>query len=361
MVFNLFKKKKDKEKGPAIYESLKVNKIVKETPDSITIIFENPEGGKLEYKAGQYLTTICEVDGKEERRCYSLNTSPFLQDLPAITVKREEKGRVSNFLFENVREGDVIGIVKPAGSFTTIFDERNKRHFVLIAGGSGVTPLMSILLSALEKEPSSYITLIYSNRNEDSIIFKEKLEQLSREHSGRLRIIHILSQPSTSWKGPRGRLSPGALRSILKEFPIFKQTEYYLCGPAGLMNMVEQVLISEQVNPVNIRKESFTSAEPRDVNITPIGTSDVTVIMENEQYHFTVKSGKTILETAQDNDIDMPYSCQSGICTTCRCLLLEGQVEMEEDEGLSDEEIAQGYVLVCVGHPKTPHVKLRVE
>lgn len=359
MVFNLFKKKKDK--GSAKYESLIISKVVRETPDASTIVFENPDSGKLEYKAGQYLTVICMVDGKEERRCYSLNTSPFLQDLPAITVKKDKFGQVSGFLIDKVKEGDVIQIIKPAGKFTTDFDEKNKRHLALIAGGSGVTPLMSILLSALEKEPKSQVTLIYCNTNENSIIFKHKLDNLTREFPDRFKLIHVLSNPTENWKGLSGRLTPNSLKIILRDFPVFEKTEYFLCGPRGLMDMVEQVLIAEEVNAVNIRKESFTATEPVDTVISAIGTSEVTVFLDHEEYNFTVKSGKKILETALDHDIDMPYSCQSGICTTCRCLLLEGEVEMEEDEGLSDEEIAQGYVLVCVGHPKTAKVKLRVE
>lgn len=360
MVFNLFKKKK--EKRSAIYEFLKVSKVRRETPDAITIVFDNPKSGKLEYKAGQYLTLICTVNGKEERRCYSLSSSPFTHELPAITVKRDKSGQVSNYLIDRIKEGDEIKIIKPAGKFTTDFDESNKRHVVLIAGGSGITPLMSILLSLLEKESKSHATLIYCNVNEESIIFKDRLEELKSHYPQRLTLIHILSRPSENWTGLRGRLTPESFRIILRDFPVFEQTEYFLCGPKGLMDMAEQVLLSEEVKAVNIRKESFTAKEIVDSIVAPpIEISEVTVYLDNEEYNFTVKSGKRILETALDHDIDMPYSCQSGICTTCRCKLLEGEVEMEEDEGLSDEEIAQGYVLVCVGYPKTPKVKLRVE
>jgi ring-1,2-phenylacetyl-CoA epoxidase subunit PaaE len=358
MVFNLFKKKKDK--SSLTYDSLKVKEVIRETPDAITVVFEHPQAGKLEYKSGQFLTCIFDVGGIEERRCYSLNTSPYKQVLPAITIKKDPEGKVSNFIFSNLKEGDVLRILMPTGNFTTEFDENNKRHFVLVAGGSGITPLMSILLSALEKEPQSFITLIYANRDESSIIFKKQLEELALEKPEQLNVIHILSRPSAYWHGHKGRLLPETLDKILEEIPQFENTEYYLCGPAGLMDMVEKFLVSRSIDKKNIRKESFSKEE---VEVKPgeIVPGDVTVIIGNEEFTFHVKPDKTILEAALDNDIDLPYSCQSGICSTCRCLKLEGEVKMDEDEGLTDEEIGEGYVLVCVGHPLTRKVTLKNE
>jgi ring-1,2-phenylacetyl-CoA epoxidase subunit PaaE len=358
MVFSLFKKKKENNK-PGI-DSLRVKEVIRETPDAITIVFEHPEKDPLPYKAGQYITCICEFDGKEERRCYSLNTSPHGEDLPAITIKKDPEGKVSNFLFDHIKAGDVIKTLPPAGNFTTEFHQANKRHLVMIAGGSGITPLMSILLSTIIKEPESFITLIYANRDEGSIIFKKRLEKLAIEKPEQLRIVHVLSKPSDDWPGIKGRLTEETLKKILDESPQYENSEYFICGPAGLMQMSENFLIARGIGRDKIRKERFTveETEKEPGNVVP---GDVTVLLNNQEYTFHVKPDKTILEAALDNDIDMPYSCQSGICTTCRCMRLEGEVKMDEDEGLTDEEISEGYVLICVGHPLTPKVKLRSE
>jgi ring-1,2-phenylacetyl-CoA epoxidase subunit PaaE len=359
MIFNLFKKKKDKDGSS--YNSLIVYKIIKETPDAITIVFNNPKQGKLEYKAGQYLTCIFSIEGKEQRRCYSLNSSPFSDELPAITIKRDPKGTVSNYLFENVKEGDEIKILLPSGNFTTNFDKQNKRHLFLVAGGSGITPLMSILQTALAVEPETQVTLVYINRDETSIIFKDRLSSLEKYYPKRFKIIHVLSQPSKEWTGVKGRLTPEMLKRFLETSPQHPNTEYYICGPGGLMKMVEDVLTSRNVAVKDIRKERFVVEETDKKSNGKASLSEITLLLDKQEYHFKVKPGKTILEAALDNDISMPYSCQSGICSTCRCFKLEGEISMDEDEGLTEEEIKQGYVLICVGRPLTPKVKLKAD
>ncbi|MGK7396339.1 MAG: 2Fe-2S iron-sulfur cluster-binding protein [Candidatus Cyclobacteriaceae bacterium M3_2C_046] len=362
MVFGLFKKNKDKQKKRANYTSLKVKEVVKETPDAVTIIFEQPDP-EITYESGQYLTCICPLDNQEERRAYSLNSSAFLKELPAITVKRESEGKVSNYLYSQVKPGDTIKALEPMGNFTTSFDPDNKRHLVFIGGGSGITPLMSIMSTVLQMEKQSKVTLIYSNRNETSIIFKEKLHKLEQEHKDRLKIYHILSQPETDSYGPAGRLTDVRLREILNEVTDKSLPgEYYLCGPQGLMQMAEAELKNQGVATDNIKKESFVaSSDLAGEQASYDQISEVTVLMDGEEYNFKVEPGKTILETALDNDIDMPFSCQSGICTTCRCKKLEGEVEMDETDGLTPEELEEGYVLVCVGHPKTSKLKLEVD
>lgn len=363
MVFNLFKKKKKKEAKGVIYETLKIKEIIKETPEAITVVFEHPEGSLLEYKSGQYITCIFNVEDGEERRPYSLSSSPYLQELPAITIKKDKNGKVSGRLVETLRSGDEIKIIKPTGKFTTDFDPSYKRHLVMVGGGSGITPLMSILLSALNKEPESAVTLIYANRNEDSIIFKNKLDQLVRENPDRLRVTHVLSQPHESWTGRKGRIDEAMIREIIEESPRFERTEYYMCGPSGLMETAEKTFSSLGAGPKDIIKESFTSskAKKQKNNNEPLKESEVTLLLDGDEHVFTVKAGKTILQTALDNDIDMPFSCQSGICTTCRCKKLEGEIEMDETEGLTEEELKEGYVLICVGHPKTPKVRIEAD
>lgn len=366
MVFGLFKKSKNKEnkRESALYQYVKVKDKIKQTDDSVTIIFEQPDE-KLIYKAGQYITCVCNIDDKEERRSYSLNSSPFSEEPPAITIKRDKEGKVSNYFIDHVKPGDELKIIRPMGNFTTDFNPDNQRHLVLIGAGSGITPLMSLLTSALYQEPQSKVTLIYGNRYEDQVIFKDQLDDLTEKYSGRFLVHHIISQPSDNWQGLKGRLNAEILKSLTKELIADDKTEFYLCGPQGMMQTTEEYLESVKVPKEKIRKESFVaSPEIKEVKVMDKDENqekEVTVLLDGEEFTFKVQPGDTILETALDHDIDMPYSCQSGICTTCRCKMISGEIEMEETEGLTDEELQEGYVLVCVGRPVTENVKLSVE
>ncbi|RZS96818.1 ferredoxin--NADP reductase [Cecembia calidifontis] len=367
-MFNLFKRKKEDHKGSQ-YTSLKIREIVRETPDTVTIYFEQPEP-YLEYKAGQYLTVILDINGKEERRSYSLCTSPYVDPHPGITVKRVRGGLVSNYLNDQLRPGKTIEIMKPMGHFTTDYHSQNQRHFVMIAGGSGITPIMGITKSVLINEPQSKVTLIYCSRSENEIIFKKALEDLESKYEGRLMVIHNLSQPSDSWTGLKGRLDSQKIKDILSSisYPELKQVEYFLCGPEGIMETAESTLLGMGVDSKFIHKESFYSnLEAKEEELKAAGklapelTREVEVILEGETYHFEVPAGKTILEAGLDHDVDMPYSCQSGLCTACRGKLLSGKVDMIEDAGLSKSEIEEGYILCCSSKPASSDVKIIIE
>jgi ring-1,2-phenylacetyl-CoA epoxidase subunit PaaE len=236
-MFNLFKKKKEENVRGDQYLSLKVREVVKETPDTVTIYFEQPDP-YLDYKPGQYLTVILDLGGKEVRRSYSLCTSPYTDPHPGITVKKVKGGLVSNYLNEQIRPGKTIEIMKPLGHFTTDFHSKNKNHFVMIAGGSGITPIMGIAKSVLVNEPSSKVTLIYCSRSEEQIIFKKQLEALQAKYGERLEVVHNLSQPSAEWNGLKGRLNSQKIKSILTEInhPDLEASKYFVCGPDGVMH-----------------------------------------------------------------------------------------------------------------------------
>lgn len=368
-MFNLFKKKKEENHIGDKYLSLKVREVVKETNDTVSIFFEQPEPF-LEYRPGQYLTVILDIKGKEERRSYSLCTSPFLDPHPGITVKRVKEGLVSNFLNDQIRPGKTIEIMKPMGNFTSDFHSKNKKHFVMVAGGSGITPVISILKSVLINEPGSKVTLVYCNRSEDQIIFKNELDQLEEKYAGRLMIIHNLSNPSSAWTGLRGRLDEAKLKDTLESihYPELDQTQYFVCGPEGLMDTAIHTLKNLGVDDKSIIKESFyTDIEAKESALKSAGklapelSREIEVILEGEAFHFEVPAGQTILEAGLDHDVDMPYSCQSGLCTACRGRLIAGKVDMIEDAGLSASEIEQGYILCCSSKPASSDVKIIIE
>jgi ring-1,2-phenylacetyl-CoA epoxidase subunit PaaE len=370
MAFGLFKKKQEVKKDiPSVkaeHLSLKVKEVVKETADAISIYFEQPASGAIQYKSGQFFTLIAEINGKKERRAYSLCTSPFVDPSPGVTVKRVEGGLMSNHLNQNLKAGDSIEVLEPIGNFTTTFDSSNKRHIVLFGGGSGITPLMSIAKSALDQEPDSKVSLVYANRDLNSIIFKTSLQKMEADHADRFKVIHVLGDVPADWTGHSGFLTQEIIKQSLTDFPQFSanMTEYFMCGPGPMMDIVEQSLAALSIPKAQVHKESFTSdlskKEAPATDSDKIIARQVTIIYDGEEHKYLVAPGQTILERGLEEDIDLPFSCQSGLCTACRGKCLSGKVKMDEDEGLSEAELNEGYVLPCVSHPMTDDVVIEI-
>lgn len=371
MAFGLFKKseKKEESSGGSHYYDLVVKQIIQETKDAISIVFEHPASKKINYKAGQFLTLIVPIGGKDVRRAYSLCSSPFVDEDLAVTVKRVDNGLMSNHLPDNLKVGDKIRIMEPMGQFVTEFDTTRKRHLIMFAGGSGITPMMSIIKSIINQEPDSIVSLIYCNRDIDSIIFRETLEKLQTTFEGRLHVIHILDNAPMNWQGYSGLLNHEMLSKLVERIPDWgiDRTTYLMCGPEGMMKNVDTLLAARNIPKEKIFKESFVQGtidkdvkkEVPDQSIEK-KTREVTIKYDGEEYKIKVDPDKTILETALDEGIDLPYSCQSGLCTACRGKALSGKVKLDEEEGLSQSERDEGYVLTCVGHPITDDVVIEI-
>lgn len=363
MAFGLFKKKK-KEDTDSRYLNLTVKEVVRETPDTVTLIFDKDET-PFRYKPGQFLTLIFEIDGKEERRSYSLCSSPFTDEFPAVTIKRVSDGKISNFINDSIKPGYEIKALPAMGSFTTDPQSDQRRTVVVFGAGSGITPLMSIMKSILHIESESRVILVYGNRNEESVIFKNELTNMEKRHQGRFNLLHVLSQPSPAWTGKTGRLSKETIKEILLDLPDFRaqEADYFMCGPTGFMHTAEEALSELKVPKSKVFKESFVASgadKEASGGVPEIVEREVTIILDNEEFTFAVPPKRTVLECGLDQNINMPFSCQSGICTACRGKLLAGQVHMEETDGLSDDELAKGYVLCCVSHPLTDDVKIEI-
>ena len=361
-------KKEEAHSGPKYYD-LQVKEIVQETKDAISIVFEHPADGKINYKSGQFLTLIVPVQGKEVRRAYSLCSSPFVDEDLAVTVKRVDSGLMSNWLPDNLKVGAKMRIMEPMGQFTTELDKTNKRHIIMFAGGSGITPLMSITKSILTQEPDSICSLIYCNRDEDSIIFKTAFDKLQTTYEGRLHVIHVLDTAPMNWQGYSGLLNHDMLTKLFERIPEWgiAKTTYLMCGPEGMMKNVDLLLEERHIPKEKVFKESFVQGtidkdarkEPAAVE-SELKTRTVTIRYDGQEYKVDVPPTKAILETALDQGIDLPYSCQSGLCTACRGKALSGKVKLDEEEGLSQSERAEGYVLTCVGHPLTDDVVIEI-
>lgn len=373
MAFGFFKKSEKKE-TPATnsgsrYHELKVKEIIRETKDAITIVFQQSQP-KITYKSGQFLTLIIPIQGKEVRRAYSLCSSPFVDEDLAVTVKRVDNGLMSNWLPDNLKAGDVLKIMEPMGQFTTEYDKTRKRHLIMFAGGSGITPMMSIIKSLLTQEPESIVSLIYCNRDIDSIIFKDELAKWETNYQGRLHVIHVLDNAPMNWQGLSGLLNPEMLKKLFERIPDWgiDKTTYLMCGPEGMMKNVDTLLAQHNIPKENIFKESFVQGtidkEKKQEVATPSTDEkkarEVTIRYDGNEYKVMVEPNRTILETALDQGIDLPFSCQSGLCTACRGKALSGKVKLDEEEGLSQSERDEGYVLTCVGHPLTDDVVIEI-
>lgn len=344
----------------ANYFTLKVREVVKETPDAVTIYLKQPLFKKVKYKPGQFITLLLTINGQKVRRSYSMCSSPNLEGDLAITVKRVKDGLVSNYLNDQASSLSSLEIMEPMGNFTVEPDKARKVHYVLFGGGSGITPLMSILKSVLFFEPMSTVSLVYGNRNMDSVIFKSKLEELRQKFGDRLNIVHILENPPANWGSYSGLVDSVKVANILNLLPKAEQTEYYICGPSGMMDAVKEGLQKLKVPKERIHIESFVSAPQEQAAGAAFQTREVTVILDGTQHKITVTPDKSILDAGLDAGLDMPFSCQSGLCTACRGKCLSGKVEMVEGDGLSETEIADGYVLTCVGHPLTEDVVVEI-
>lgn len=366
MLFNLFNKNSEEKEVSSQYLTLQVREVVRETQDAVTIYFDQPEP-HLEYLPGQFLTIILIINGKEERRSYSLCTSPFVDPFPGITVKRLHGGVVSNYINDLVFPGKKITVMRPMGSFTCDYHSKNKRHYGMIVAGSGITPILGITKSVLINEPDAKVSILYGSRNEEQIIFKSVLDKLIDQYPGRIHVQHKLSQPNLGWSGIKGRILAGDIQRFGKDLLADSDYErrFFLCGPqemmeAGKVSLAELEVPKEVIFTENFFIESKDKDGDEKEGNQQI-TQEVTIIVEGQSYTFDVTPDKTILEAGLDLDIDMPYSCQSGLCTACRGRLLSGKVTMDEDAGLSENEIEAGYILCCSSKPKSGEIKINIE
>lgn len=356
MPFSLFKRKKS---GRPEESGWPIRQIVRETPEAITIVFEKT-AAEVPYRSGQFLTVVARPGGREARRAYSLCSSPYADERLAVCVKRIGGGLVSNFLNDSLAAGQRLEVLAPDGRFVYSPAEP-ARQLVLFAAGSGITPLMSMAKSALHGSETECVRLLYSNKTEESIIFREELDGLREKFGARLLVTHTLTEPGEGWKGARGRIDAEKVAAFCRGLDASRPASYYLCGPEGLMDTVAACLRASGVREADVFREKFAAA-PRTAGPEARGEKarTVTVVLDGKERRVRVAPGQTILEAALKADLDVPFSCQSGLCTACCGRRLSGELEMEDTGGLTDEERAKGRVLLCVSKPKSDGVAVAV-
>lgn len=364
MAFGLFKKKKKEETVDNRYLNMKIREVVHVSHDAVNVIFEKPETD-FHYQPGQFLTIIDTVKGKKIRRAYSLCTSPHVDEYPGVTVKRVTDGQMSNHINDNFKKGKYVEVMQPMGMFTTTYDADAEREIILFGGGSGITPLYSILRTVLKLEPKSTVTLVYGNRDMDSVIFNTELTQLATENAN-FKLLHLLENDPNGIAHFHGRPTVDAMLKIFKDLGISSKSEIFICGPQPMMDVVTEAFKSAKIVDLKIHMESFvagkTSPEPEDggAPVVDSKTAEVIIELNGNSYSLTLNKSKPVLEQALNANIDMPYSCQSGLCTACRGKCLEGEISIDQAEGLSQEELDAGYVLTCVGKPLTDFVRVEI-
>jgi ring-1,2-phenylacetyl-CoA epoxidase subunit PaaE len=343
-------------KAPKMTRPLKVVGVERETEDAVSIYLTEADGSPVMFEPGQFLSIDVVVNGERLRRAYSLASACRPDVARHITVKRVEGGRASNHLNDTVAEGQELAVLGPSGSFTVEPRPVNRRHLVMIAGGSGITPIMSILETVLRVESASRVTLIYGNRDWDHVIFRERLDSLSKELGERLVVDHVLENPPEWWTGERGLLSSGVIESRLRALGIVDDglQRYFVCGPTPMMEAAHATLAARGVPSSRVAEERFTSPESRAEARGSDKTELVTIVRGGREHGVQVEAGQTILEAALAAKIDAPFSCAMGGCGACRVQLTAGEVQMEEPNCLSRNEREQGYVLMCVGRPLGP-------
>ncbi|HEX3343146.1 MAG TPA: ferredoxin--NADP reductase [Polyangiaceae bacterium] len=333
---------------------MRVAHLVRETPDAVTVVLVHPGGEPVAFAAGQFFTLHVRLpDGDIARRAYSASSSPLDPARVAVTVKRVAGGRVSTHFVERLREGDVIDVHGPSGSFTPA-PARGPRRIVLVGGGSGITPLASIARTLLATEPDTRVVLVYGNRAREDVIFHDALHALAGEHpnAGRFVVRHVLESPPAGWSGGVGRLDGAALERELAGLGIADAlpTEYYLCGPDPLMQAARTFLAGRGVAHASIHEERFVSAHASPA-AAPSAAHAVVVRSRAGVGRLVVPPGRTLLEAAFDARVDLPFSCTVGGCGACRVRLVDGDVAMDEPNCLTPEERAAGYVLACMSRP----------
>jgi ring-1,2-phenylacetyl-CoA epoxidase subunit PaaE len=341
-----------------IFHTLKIKEVRKETTDCVSILFDIPEHltPNFTFKQGQYLTLKANVEGEEIRRSYSICSAPFENEL-RIAIKKVEGGKFSTYAHSKLKKGDTIEVAPPDGRFTTLLNFNNKKHYVLIAAGSGITPILSILKSVLKEEPQSEITLIYGNKNAASVIFREEIEGLKNKNMQRLRVFHVLSRERVDAELLHGRINAMKIKAFSEKISeILRGSEYFLCGPEDMINDIRQVLSEHQIDAKNIHFELFGTNKKNHTHAvisTEKVVSTATIKLDGISFDVPIHEGEMVLDAALRMGADLPFGCKGGVCCTCRAKITEGVVEMEVNYALDHDELERGYILTCQSMPKT--------
>ena len=344
------------------FHALTVKDITRETADCVSVSFDIPQqlANDFKYIQGQYITFKLHIDGQEIRRSYSVCSSPITDADLRVAIKKVKNGKGSTYINDRLKVGDMLEVMTPMGNFYTAMDASNHKEYVLFAGGSGITPMLSIIKTVLHAEPNSRIQLFYGNENEAAIIFKNQLQALEQEHSSRLKVHHILNSAADYPEIYKGMMTVEKLSTLIQQFvKIDNRSEVFICGPVPMMQNVEQTLQQLNVPKSQIHIEYF-SAPVESAAAPTVGTATkkatLTIILDGDEVVTEMMPDESVLDAALRINLDAPYACQGGSCCTCRALLTEGKVDMKVNYALLDAEVKQGFILTCQSYALTESI-----
>lgn len=350
------------------FHTLAIADVRQETDDAITVRFTVPDdlAGRFQFKPGQHLTLRAEIDGEDMRRSYSICSTPD-EVGPRVAIKRVNGGRFSNWANDNLAVGQSLEVMPPAGAFTRNFDPTRKAQYAMFASGSGITPILSLLASGLAAEPESCFALFYGNRETASILFREEIAQLKNRYMDRFEVHHFLSREEDEFEVLNGRIDAAKVQDILTCFlPADQIDAAFVCGPEAMMEAVEVALRQAGVDDGSVSSERFTASALSDERLAVIEQLErqaagkpIKITINGKRRTLTYDPALvSVLENSRAAGLPAPFACKAGVCATCRAKVVKGKVEMIRQFGLSDDEIARGYVLTCQAIPISDDVEI---
>ncbi|MGE4368588.1 MAG: 1,2-phenylacetyl-CoA epoxidase subunit PaaE [Burkholderiaceae bacterium] len=343
---------------------LKVASVQKNTRDAVVVTFDVPPAlhPTFHFRPGQYLTLRTTVEGQELRRSYSICAAPNDRQL-RVAVKRLNDGAFSSWANHHLQAGDVLDVMPPDGNFTLMFSPENRHNYVAFAVGSGITPILSLVKTALETEPGSSFTLFYGNRASSAVLFREEIEDLKNRYMQRFSLVYIMSREHQDIDLFNGRLDGDKVKQLLSVWMNPSSIDYaFICGPQEMTDSVIQALQEKGLDHSRIKYELFGSPKgPRalrkgaDARRAPgADQCALTVVYEGVTRTLTIEKNKdSVLDSALAQGIELPYSCKGGVCSTCRCKVVQGEVDMDANFALEDYEVRRGFILSCQSFPVT--------
>ena len=340
------------------FYKLAVKEIIRETSEAVSVLFQVPEELQANYRfvAGQYINLKLTLDGNEIRRAYSICSTPESGEL-RIAIKAIKNGYFSKFANEQLTVGKVLEVGTPEGKFTFEPDASRQKNYAAFVAGSGITPVMSILQTVLEKEPNSTFVLVYGNKSSNETIFYNQLHDLQLKYVGRFFVHYVFSQQKVDDQ-LFGRIEKSTVNFVLKNKHKEKEFDkFYLCGPEEMINCVSDVLKENNVKEKDIKFELFsTSTSEKETQKSLEGHTKITVLVDGDETSFEMSQKQSLLEAALKQGLDAPYSCQGGICSSCIARISKGTAEMKKNTILTDGEIAEGLILTCQAHPTSGEI-----
>jgi ferredoxin-NADP reductase len=345
----------------SLYQVVIVTSAREETPGVRTFILTYEDGSPIPYTAGQFITLVFTHHGREERRSFSISSSPALDEPLSFTVKRIENGAYSRFLIEKIKPGDKLRTTGTAGLFTLPQNMNDSDQVFFLAAGIGITPVISLVKTLLHTRPDKNAVLIYSNRSKEEVTFYNTIRELAEQYSNRFKAELLYS---SAFNLSRARLNKELLPLLLKEYGVVPKEKmlFYICGPFEYMRMAILSLEEQGIRGDQVKKENFNTNDRKVAKAEPPDTSPhmVTLRFQGKEYHITAAYPDTILQAAKKNGLSLPYSCEVGRCGSCAALCTSGQVWLSYNEVLMDSDLKKGMILTCVAHPVHGNVEIEI-